>query len=270
MLSKKFFIKKINTTPDKIINLDGGGYQMDLKHMVKSKEGYNYILVLVSTHTNECDVYPMFNKTMQECVTGLKQMLKRKYIRSIGNITHIGVDKGSEFVNSMMKNFLLSKNIELIVENTTVHINSTAIVERAISSITKDVMNYLQQKRYETKNQNYNDWIPVLQHSVFKINNERRLNPKTYKTHEVVQEMPKIKNIIRIGTVVYPFLTTPKHVVSEQNKYKFRNADIRYDANNPSIVSGYFMRHSRPLRYILDDNNKVTYNRHELLSETEI
>ena len=269
MLSDKFFKMKPNTTPDKIVIVDDTSYQMDLKHVIKSPEGYQYILVLVSLYTKEVDACPMKTKTMRECTAALREMIKRKYIRSIGNISSIGVDQGSEFVNREMKEFLNSKNIRLVVKNTTIHINSTSVVERMISTITRDVVIYLTKKSIEQK-RNFNDWVPALEQSVFKINNERRLNPRIVPFHDIMKEPPIIRNLIPINTTVYPFLPTPINVVTEKNKFKFRNSDIRYDYRNPCVVTGYLIRPSRPLRYILDDNYDVTFNRNELLAEYEL
>ena len=269
MLSDKFFKMKPNTTPDRILSLDSNSYQMDLKHMVTSPEGYKYVLVLVSLHTKEVDAVPLKTKTMNECTRALRDMIKRKYIRSIGGISSIGVDKGSEFVNKEMKEFLKSKNIVLKVENTTIHKNATAVVERMISTITRDVEIYLTKKSIELGKQ-YTDWMPALEESVFKINNERRLNSKVIPFQDIVKEPPVIKNIIPIGTVVYPFMPLPKNVVTGQNKFKFRNSDYRYDYNNPCIVTHYFLRFGRPLRYLLDNNKTVSYLRHQLLAEYEI
>ena len=269
LLSQSFFKMKPNTTPDRIISLNNGSFQMDLKHMVTSPEGYKYVLVLVSLYTKEVDAAPMKTKTMHECVTVLKDMIKRRYIRSIGSISSIGVDKGSEFVNVEMKNFLKSKNIMLRVENTTIHFNATAVVERMISTITRDVEIYLTQKSIAT-GRKYNDWLPALEESVFKINNDRRMNSRVIPFQDIVKEPPVIKNIIPIGTVVYPFMSLPKNVVTGQNKYKFRNSDYRYDYKNKCVVTDYYLRFSRPLRYILDDNKNVSYLRHQLLAEYEL
>ena len=269
MISYKFFKMKPNTTPDRILALSPGEYQMDLKHMPTSPEGYKYVLVLVSLYTKEVDAVPLKTKTMTECTNALREMIKRRYIRSIGNISTIGVDKGSEFVNKEMKEFLNGKRINLKVENTTIHKNSTAVVERMISTITRDVEIYLTQKSIET-GKKFTDWMPALEETVFRINNDRRLHSRVVPFQDIVKEPPVIKNIIPIGTVVYPFMPLPKHAVTGDNKYKFRNSDYRYDFNNPCIVTHYYLRFGRPMRYILDDNKKVSYLRHQLLAESEL
>lgn len=109
MLNKKFFHLKNNTTPDRFLNVDGRVYSMDLKHMPVSPQGYKYILVFVSNHTREIDAIPLKNKTMTTVTRGLEVIIKRKYIRSLGNIRAISVDKGSEFVNKEMREFLEKK-----------------------------------------------------------------------------------------------------------------------------------------------------------------
>ena len=172
-------------------------------------------------------------------------------------------------MNKEMKDFLKSKNIELRVENTTTHINATSVVERMISTITRDVMIYLTKKTRELKKK-HTDWLPALEESVFKINNERRLHPKIIKFEDILQEPPKITNIIPLGTTVYPFIPVPKHVNTNENKFRFRNGDMRYDADNPKVVTHYFMRFHRPLRYILDGNKDISYTRDQLLSANEL
>jgi len=269
MLSKKFFRIKPNNTPDKIYNTDQQGFQMDLKHMPIDPNGYRYVLVLVSLFSGEVDAIPLKTKTMGEVTKGLQVMMKRKYIRSIGKMRYIGVDKGSEFLNTEMRAFLASKNVDLIAENTTIHINSTAVIERMISTITRDVHIYLTQKSYELKKP-FNDWLPVLNDVVLRTNNERRMKPKHITPQELIKRPPIVPaNMIPFGTKVFKFYTMPVKPNGEY-KYKFRNGDLRYNPNEPGIVTNYLVRPGRPIRFFLDNNITVSYNRHELLAEYEL
>ena len=271
MLSKKFFTMKPNNTPDKIYNTDQKGFQMDLKFMPTDPNGLKYVLVLVSLFSKEVDAFPLKTKTMTEVKTALEKMIKRRYIRSIGKMKYIGVDKGSEFLNKEMREFLDKKGITLIPENTTVHIHSTAPVERMISTITRDVQIYLTQKSYELKRP-FNEWLPLLSQLVFRTNNSRRLNKSYQISTQALLKKPPVfpSDILPLYTKVYKFYPVATHVNSEATKYKFRNGDLRYNPNELHTVTHYLIAPGRPVRFYLDNNLTISYLRHQLLAEYEL
>ena len=271
MLSNKFFTIKRNTTPDQIINVDGRGYSMDLKHMPVSPQGYRYILVFVSNHTREIDAVPLKDKTMSTCTRALELILKRKYIRSLGNIRTISVDKGSEFVNKDMKAFLDKKGIQLIVENTTTHINATSIVESMINVITKNVNIYLTKMSYDT-GKKFTDWLPSLEQTVFETNNSRRLNKDDIViTPQQLVNMPVVlpKDVIPIGQKVYKFIPYAENFDGSKT-FRFRNGSLRFNPRQVHTVTSYLLRHGRPLRFFLNNDMTVSYLRHQLLANYEI
>ena len=261
---ERFLKPKPVRHPDRIIGVDGFTYQMDLKTHMVSDQGFTNILVLVNTYTGEVDAEPIKSKTMGEVKDALELMIKRKNIRSIRSIRRICVDQGSEFVNSTMKSFLASKNIALIVENTTYHHNATAIVERMISTITQPLLHFIFIKRQEGYPQ-YNRWIDNLP-KVVKAINDHNVKKGPRVKPETVFEPPIVpKKIFQLGDVVYRRLPQPTNVVNGKKKFvNFRLNDVRFNYKEPYIVTGYRLRNARPLRYILNDDPSISYLDHEL------
>ncbi len=73
----------------------------------------------------------------------------------------------------------------------------------------------------------YNKWVENLHKVVAMINERKRKEPR--HTFSTVLEEPIIKHeIIPIGSTVYPKIVKAVHTDGRE-KFRFRNADLRYD-----------------------------------------
>lgn len=263
---ERFLKPKPVRQPDRIMSTDGFTYQMDLKTHMVSDDGYKMILVLVNIYTKEVDAEPLKKKTMNQVKDALELMIKRKNIRSIRSIRRICVDKGSEFNNKVMRDYLATKHIDLIPENTTYHYNATAIVERMISTITKPLTDFIFIKRKSGFPQ-YNRWVDNLKKVVAAVNEANVKEGPRVSPEERFEPAIIPKKIFQLGDVVYRRFPQPTNEVNGKKKFvNFRNKDPRFNYKEPFVVTGYRVRHNRPLRYLLNDDNSISYADHEIIS----
>ena len=97
--------KKTNNT-NKNLNKKGKSY---LNSIYGDEYEFPYLLVIQDHFSKFCMAYPLRNKTAE---TVLKKI--KKFFSYYGEPEQFGSDNGKEFVNSLLINFLNSKNIDFI------------------------------------------------------------------------------------------------------------------------------------------------------------
>lgn len=246
---------------DSVFDASGRSLQLDLKTDMPADEGYTNILVAVDLTTGYVDAEATKTKKASDILSAFMEMKKRKIIKNIAGKKYIITDGGTEFLGEF-RQFLLKNHMIHIVEDS-YNKNNMSVIERNIGTITKPLLEHMSKqtllnRRKETK------WKVYLPKIVFAINNNlRRNNPRsTFKDLKKLPELPK--RIIPIGTTVYKKLDTSRHLLNDKEKFRYRHGDKRY-FEEESIVSGYRIRLAKPLRYYLDDDQKISYLPHQLL-----
>lgn len=129
---------------------------VDLSKLSKKNDGNKFLLVVIDILSKYAWVKPLKNKSAISVKTAFQDILKKgrqpKTLQS---------DKGTEFLNSQMNNFLKDNNIKLFTTNSE---RKASVVERFNRTL-KELM-----FRYFTKN-NTRRYIDVLEELVQKYNN---------------------------------------------------------------------------------------------------
>ena len=102
IISKKDFLPIYNEAPN--------AYQIDLTFFdryTKQNKGYNTLFTAINTNTRFVYAYPSKNKSMDEIIKIIRDMIKKTEIDSIT------CDKGLEFNNINFRNFCENEEIEL-------------------------------------------------------------------------------------------------------------------------------------------------------------
>jgi Integrase core domain len=167
-LHKEFRKPKI-TNPFFIYNLRDQ-IQMDLidvRSLSDFNNGVNHLLTVIDCFSRKAWVEPMKNKNARSSLRAIQKVLRQ----IIPLPKSILFDKGSEFINKQVQEFLRNKQIHLIHPNSE---KKAAIVERFNRSI-QDLI-----YRYMTENETFK-YITVLQDLVHAYNNRGHRTLK-YKT----------------------------------------------------------------------------------------
>ncbi|MCP3851814.1 MAG: transposase family protein, partial [Gammaproteobacteria bacterium] len=107
--------------------------QIDLIEIIKvSKEnkGFNYILVAIDCFSRKVWARLLSRKTALQVLLKLKSILD-----DTGSVESICSDRGKEFVNNKMKEFLSERNIKLIHPYTSTHAHYVERVQRTLEDM---------------------------------------------------------------------------------------------------------------------------------------
>ena len=107
--------------------------QIDLIEISQQSEhnkGYNYILVAIDCFSRKIWARLLKKKTADEVLSSLKSILDET-----GSVESICSDRGQEFVNSKMREFLRESNIKLINPYTSTHAHFVERVQRTLQDI---------------------------------------------------------------------------------------------------------------------------------------
>ena len=130
---------------------------LDLSVYQKENEGYRYLLLVQDIESRFLFVAPMKKKDTE---TVLHEFKKIEYAFQYP-IKSITADKGSEFTNTMFRNYF--KNVQLYFKEPEMHNSALSIIDRMCLTI----RNLL--KRYFTANGNH-IWISIINRLIKNIN----------------------------------------------------------------------------------------------------
>jgi len=111
------------TRPVMVYDMDEQ-WQMDLVDLSKLSRfnvGYKYLLVCIDVLSKYAWIEPLKTKTGKELKNAIQNMLRHRQPKLIQT------DKGTEFLNQLVKNFLIEKNIKLFTTNSE---RKASVVER--------------------------------------------------------------------------------------------------------------------------------------------
>ena len=94
---------------------------VDLSKLSRYNAGYKYLLVCIDVLSKYAWIEPLKSKTGRELKNAIQKILRHRQPKLIQT------DKGTEFLNSLVKNFLMKKNIKLFATNSE---RKASVVER--------------------------------------------------------------------------------------------------------------------------------------------
>ena len=172
---------------------------MDMQNIQKENNGNKYILVCIDIFTKMAYARPIKNKTSKSVIRALKSILKQA-----GKCRQIQSDKGKEFLNRPMQNFLRKEGIKHFTsQNEDI---KCAVAERLIRTIRQRLGRYF-------THSNSNRYVGVLQKIMTSYNNT---------VHRSIKRKPidvSKQNFREVWTTLYG------HVKNPQGKPKFDLGD---------------------------------------------
>ena len=131
---------KFKTLQVRVNSIDAQ-FEADLSYvgnLAKENDGVNYLLFVIDVFSRFLWIEPLKDKTAKSVLNGLTTVIsKRKPVR-------IRVDKGSEFVNRWVKQYLKSENIRLFTTQNAPKANYVERVQRTFNVL---LWRYLRHKR---------------------------------------------------------------------------------------------------------------------------
>ena len=131
---------KFKTAQVRVTSIDSQ-FEADLSfvgNIAKENDGIQYLLFILDVFSRHLWVLPLKDKTAKSVLTGLKKVFsERKPIR-------LRVDKGSEFLNRSVKQFMKDNNVRMFFTQNVPKANYVERVQRTFKSI---LWRYLRHKR---------------------------------------------------------------------------------------------------------------------------
>ena len=235
-------VRKFKTRPVVVYNMDEQWQAdlVDLSKLSRYNKGYKYLLVVIDVLSKFLWVEPLHDKSGKE----LKRAFHAIFERGGRTPKKLQTDKGTEFLNSIVQNFLREKNIIFFTTNSE---RKSSIVER-VNRTLKDLMF----KYFEKHNTRvYHD---VLQQLVSRYNNAYHRSIKM-KPNEVTKE-----NEPRVWITLYEGKLLPKKQPAKENAFK-KGDTVRISIERGPFRKGYLERWSEEIFIIQSkiDGNPIVY-----------
>lgn len=259
---------------DHIIDITGKTYQCDLVNMpVDPTFPYRYMFVLVNLTNNHVFAEPTERKDADSALKAFKRIMDRYK----PNVATLQTDHGGEFKASFHK-YCEEKQIVHIYYNL-YNKNSMSIVESMNGLISKMIYRTLsiltlKDKKTIDTDHYQTSWVgllPKVIKTINQYNEEKYPIGSKFTLQDLRNKVVELdKNILRVGDIVYLRMKQATNIVDGKEffgKKQWRHGDVRFDYLNPKKVTSLFIRSGRPIRYYLDNDNKVSYKRADLLKK---
>lgn len=260
---------------DKIIDISGTTFQLDLcEYPINNVVPFRYGLVLVNLSNNHVYGEAIERKDADSVLAGLKRIMTRQ--KPV--IKRLQTDRGGEFVNAKMKKYCEDNDIFLYTYNL-YNKNSMGPVERMIGLISKLIYTQLsiltvKEKSYNANITDYHrDWVNMFKKSIATINQyfkEKFPIENKYTLFDIYNQKIKTdKKMFRIGDTVYLRIKQPRNIIDNSKFFaeKWRYGDLRFDPAKPRKITNIFVKSGRIVRYVLDNEDNVTYKMSDLLKK---
>ncbi len=204
-----------------------------MREWEKQNKGYKYMLNVIDVFSKYAWSIPMKNKTAETTLNAFK-----KIVKDSGRIPkHLWVDKGLEFYNKYMTEWLNENNI---IRYSTYGEHKSVVVERFNRTL-KEMM----WKRFTAENTR--NWIDILDGLIFKYNN---------KLHSTIGMSP-VKASQKENKIKVLQNTLDKTKPNMKNKPKFKVGDkVRISRTKAIFEKGYLPNWSEEL-YVVDKVQKT-------------
>lgn len=250
-------------------------YQWDvdtanMEYYKKDNDGYAYFLLAVDILSRFVWTVALRTRTGKEMVNAFQQIFEKGR-----QATNIRSDKGTEFVNKDVKQFLKKKGIHYFV---TQNIVKASYAERAIKTIKSRIVRYMTHKQFHR-------WVDILPAITDSYN-------KTY--HRSIKRSPSsVKNKDSVELWKLQYQSTPKTTKTKFQKlkyvasYKFKVGDLvrvsfirrqfqrEYDerwSRELFVVNKRFMRETIPQYQLKDYSGEIvsgTFYQNQLIKAYE-
>ncbi len=204
-----------------------------MREWEKQNKGYKYMLNVIDVFSKYAWSIPMKNKTAETTLNAFK-----KIVKDSGRIPkHLWVDKGLEFYNKYMTEWLNENNI---IRYSTYGEHKSVVVERFNRTL-KEMM----WKRFTAENTR--NWSDILDGLIFKYNN---------KLHSTIGMSP-VKASQKENKIKVLQNTLDKTKPNMKNKPKFKVGDkVRISRTKAIFEKGYLPNWSEEL-YVVDKVQKT-------------
>jgi len=250
-----------NKIKDNIPLERGYNYMADLLFLPKTKDGFQYCLVVVDLATDQFDIEPIKTKDAKAVLEAFKTMLKRKYI--VKPKVSLTTDSGTEFKASFDK-YLVQQHIDHRVGLPNRH-KQLANVESLNKQLGRLFNGYMNMKELQTKTI-YNEWTDILttiRTDLNKIRKKETISPFDAKPPKFdLKANPKFK----VGDIVHYKLDWAENALGhKQPTPNFRMGDYKYSPIPKRIMNVLLFPKYPTFRYVLEGMPNVSYSEYELL-----
>ena len=177
-ITKKKFPRRmmIAPKPGVIISCD----LADVRELSRYNKGVKYLLVCIDIFSRFAKVLPLKQKNASSLLKGVKKILEGEHFKTV---SRLHTDKGGEFYNKLLNNYLKSKNVKLYSVSS--YEIKASLAERFLRTLKGKIYRYL-------TNENTLRYIDVLDKLVASYNiSAHRSLPKGQtpeKLHKTVNE----------------------------------------------------------------------------------
>ena len=252
-----------NKTDDMLVREADKNHQADLLQLPKTKEGYQYMLVIVDLWSREVDFEPLKDKSSATVKEAFKTIFKRPYLNAP---VMVKTDNGTEFKGEADK-YLKKEGVWHRTGHPYRHQNQ-ANVERMNRTIGRLLNGYMNAKE-EATGKVYREWTDVLDIIRTDLNKMRyRADQPDYVPTLDVSTTPKFK----VGDLVHRKLDYPQNALGhKQPTENFRVGDYRFERHPKEIISVFpYPKGKQPgFRYMLRDILDTSYAEWELMKSKD-
>ena len=261
---QKVFNKFINNVP----LYENYNIMVDLLQLPKtSVEGFKYLLTAVDLGSNRVDFEPVKTKTAEACLSALKAIFKRPYIKE--PMFSISSDGGTEF-KSDFDRFCIERKIYHKVSMPYRH-SQQAPVESLNKSLSRILLGYLNDIELKT-GKKATDWTPMLSKMRTELNKYReRKNLDELRNNQSFFDVDKAgEPEYKVGDFVHYLLNRPYDALNNPlNDASFRKGDMRYSPTVHTIENILMMNDEPYYRYTLSGLPSVSFSAEQLMLTRE-
>lgn len=233
-LLAKYFVKRrqvIVPYLDYLWDLDTAS----MKDYSNKNEGYGFFILAIDIMSRYVWCQPIKTPSGEEVKKALKEIFKNKRLPE-----RIRTDKGTEFCNKVVQNFLSKMNIKHFVTQNEVKANYS---ERAIRTVKGKIMRYLRAKH--TKK-----WVDQIQKFVTSYNN-------TF--HRTIKQSPSSVKKVDEEKLWRLLYSSNKIVIPKNLSYKFKIGDVVRISRLRQPFQRYYNEHWTNELFIIKDRNMQQY-----------
>lgn len=280
-LTKKVIRPKVfSKVKDNVPHIANYNFMADTLRLPKTKEGFEWLLVVVDLATDAFDMEPLPSRNSQDVVNAMLKMFKRPYIKR--PYASIRTDQGTEFegvFNKWMETHAIAHKLSVVGRHQ--QTSNVESLNRQLGRLFNGYMNAIEEK---TRKQ-YNEWleaVPIIRKELNALRKKPEGDPYTdeYPVPQVYEEIrTKNKKIVRLlkpkynlGDIVIRISDFPLSALNKKQSgvsgERFREGDLRWDPVPRKVVKVLSYSGPIPFRYVLDTLPNVSYTDKELKPST--
>jgi hypothetical protein len=242
-------------------------HQVDLLYLPTSSFGYKYALVCVDVSNSKMDAIPLKTKAPTSIKSALQKIYDKRKILKYPLLLQF--DSGTEFKNSVIKQFLKNTKVAFRFTTTNRH-RQNSLVEAKNKYLGSLIMKFLTLREMKTGKPS-KVWHPHLDKFINFINSK----VKTYKPLDMMEDVVGTNfalDGLGLGEKVRIILNYPIDAATGKRMGSiFRAGDVRY-SNDIYIIKHIILNPNMPPMYMVNVKNyknkidtSVAYTKNQLL-----